>query len=97
MGWKQINNENEEGNNSGGIFKFHEVGQSLEGKWEGVSEGKFGEFGQIEGTKFPMHAVLAKALEDLEEGTLIKIVYKGMKKSKIGREYKNFDIFKEDF
>lgn len=93
MAWKQVNADESNGDS---FFKWTTAGQSLEGKWEGLSEGKFGDMGSINGTKFPMHTVLSKSLEKLEEGVNLKIVYLGKKTGKSGREYKNFDIFIEE-
>ena len=93
MAWKRVNNEDEAHPN---FIKWTTVGQELEGEWEGTSEGKFGELGQINGTKFPLHTVLARAFTEISEGTKVKVVYLGMMTSKRGSRYKGFDVFIEE-
>ena len=90
MTWKKVNNEDDTHQN---FIKWTEVGQEMEGTWEGLSEGKFGDLGQIDGTKFPMHTVLTRALGEIAEGAKVKIVYLGMMTSKRGSRYKGFDVF----
>ena len=93
MTWKKVN----EGEGGGDNFmKWESVGQTLEGVWEGLSEGKFGDLGCINGVKFPMHTVLDKALNEVEDGVKVKVVYMGMKTSKKGNRYKDFDVFVDE-
>ena len=95
MGWKRI----ERVGRSEGFFKWEEVRQTVEGTWKGTVEGEHGELGQIETASgvflsFPMHTVLTRVFEDIEEGTQVKIVYLGQQASKkSGHFYKNFDVF----
>ncbi len=90
MRWRKLS--------SRGVYKWMEAGQSLEGHWLGSREGNFGLLGSIEtneGTKitFPLLAVLADRLKDVEEGNLIRVVYLGLAVTQTGRQYKNFDVF----
>ena len=82
----------------GGIYKWTDAGQSLEGRWLGSRQGNFGLLGSIdtaEGAKvtFPLTAILADRLKDVEEGNLIRVVYLGLAVTQTGRQFKNFDVF----
>ncbi len=80
------------------IYKWRDEGQSLEGTWRGSKEGKFGLLGTIEtaeGVKvsFPLLTALADRLKEVREGTLIRMIYKGLEVSQAGREFKAFEVF----
>jgi len=82
----------------GDIYKWKDAEQSLEGTWTGSKEGKFGLLGTIEtaeGVKvsFPLLTALADRLKEVREGTLIRIIYKGLQVSQAGREFKAFEVF----
>ncbi len=80
------------------IYKWRDEGQSLEGTWRGSKEGKFGLLGTIEtaeGVKvsFPLLRALEYRLKEVREGTLIRMIYKGLEVSQAGREFKAFEVF----
>lgn len=83
----------------GGFFKWVDIGQSIEGIWEGQHDGKFGPMGNVReasGTSraFPLHTGLLNQMEDIAEGTEVKIVYMGTRNNpKTGRNYKSFEVY----
>lgn len=84
----------------GNFFKFTEVGDTLEGRWYGVAEGKFGKNGIMRvGDKdqlFSLNAMLSD-LELMDIGCMIKIVLVGTRPSKNGMHpMKVFDIYVQD-
>lgn len=97
--WKKIG---EEGTGESEFFKWERQGQEIEGIWKGKTDGKFGPIGWVEDEQdssqrsFPLHTVLLNKLEDVGEGTLIRIEYLGKKSGKNGREYKNFNVYTSD-
>lgn len=82
----------------GEIYKWKDAEQSLEGTWRGSKEGNFGLLGTIETAEevkvsFPLLTALADRLKEVREGTLIRIIYKGLQVSQAGREFKAFEVF----
>ena len=83
----------------GEFYKFTEVGQTLEGTWQGTRAGKFGENGTVD-TPTGIHIFsLNAALKDLigvPKGTGVKIVYMGKETAKNGNEFKAYKVFVEE-
>ena len=82
----------------GALSKWTEPGQTLEGQYQGASPGKFGDLGTIEKeggerVSFPVHTALGTKLSQIKTGAEIRIIYKGMRTSKGGTEYKDFEVF----
>lgn len=96
MRWKPLSNTNTR------ITKFEVRGHEVMGLWVGTRDGKFGPLGVVqtddgEEIIFPLHTMLKSQLEDVNPGTLIRIVYKGYETStKSGQQYKNFEVFIAD-
>ena len=85
--------------NTGNFFKFTDPGDTLEGRWKGMTEGRYGMLGQLLTDDGKVAFPINKALEDLsvlEDGTLIKIVYTGADKLDNGQTFKKFDLFVDD-
>src|SRR4030095_14312244 len=64
------------------FYKFHTIGQVLEGIWRGTQRGKYGDNGVVEtedGVRqvFTLSAML-KDLVDVDDGTEVQITYLGM-------------------
>ena len=84
----------------GKFFKFEEEGDTLEGEWLGVKEGKYGKNGVVktdDGTRlsFSLTTVLAD-LEFIDPGKKIKLVLTGFQKGKFPNPMKVFDVFIDD-
>ena len=82
----------------GDFFKWDEVGKTLIGTWRGTVDGAQYPTGLMEledGSKirFGLKTALANRLNDVDEGTKVKIVYTGKAKSKAGNQFMTFDVF----
>jgi hypothetical protein len=85
---------------AGDFFKFTEPGDTLEGQWRGIKEGKYGKNGVVfvDGKPriFSLNAMLTD-LEFVDVGTQVKIVLVGEQPSKGGMHpMKVFEIYVED-
>ena len=89
MAWKRVNNK---GNSNSNILKWDTPGKIVEGIWNGISEGRFGELGDIGGTRFPLLTVLDRALREISVGTKVKATYIGWATSNKGTQYKDFNV-----
>jgi hypothetical protein len=81
----------------GRITKWVTPGQSIEGEFRGLKDGKYGQLGTIKTADgkevtFPIHSALEK-LNNLRPGADVMIQYTGLEMSKQGREFKAFDVF----
>ena len=88
------------GGGSGPIVRwadFH-AGDSLDGTYGGMLDGKFGKLAQLGTTEgiiqLPVLTALTAKLARVRVGAHVEVVYLGMKKNaKSGREYRDFDVF----
>lgn len=92
--WRKVGS----GGGAGSFIKWVDIGQSLEGVWQGQHDGKFGPLGTIktkDGEKiFPLHTGLLNQVEEIAEGTEVKIEYLGLKNNKkSGRDFKDFAVY----
>lgn len=80
----------------GEFFKWHEPGQSIEGVYQGLTPGKFGDLGIVDTPTgrctFPTHTALLNKLGQVKQGAEIRIEYLGKKTGKTGNEYKDFYV-----
>lgn len=79
-------------------LKWDRPGYILEGVWLGTIPGKYGPEGQVDSdgnlVVFKLHTVLLRALESVEMGTKVRILYDGLRVSqKSGREFKAFSVY----
>lgn len=85
--WRQLG--------GGSFYKFEDVGQVLEGIWQGTRVGKFGDNGVVEvqgDTKmFSLNAAL-KDLMRVKPGCEVRIEYMGKQMSKGGNEFKAYTV-----
>jgi hypothetical protein len=82
----------------GDFHKWTAPGESLEGIWRGLSDGQYGPVGTLEtpaGTvvRFAATTALVERLQPIAEGTELRIEYQGLRRSKAGREYKDFALW----
>lgn len=84
---------------SGNFFKFEKEEDSIIGQLTAITDGTYGKqyVLLVEGEEIIVGSYSALAGNILEEdiSKKIKIVYKGEKKSKNGRNYKEFEVFKK--
>jgi hypothetical protein len=87
--WRQIR--------PGQFHKWETPGEELEGRWQGVHDGRYGPLGTVETrtglVTFPVHAALLDRLKGVGEDTDVLIRYTGKQTSKAGRVFKAFDVF----
>ncbi len=96
MAYEKVNNRGGgDGVDPGLINKWTVTGQTAEGGYEGMREGKFGKLIQIGGRTWAGHTVLVGALKDIPVGTLVKVEYLGKVRGQSGVEYNNFDVYKD--
>ena len=85
------------GGPSGNMVRWKEVSQTLLGTWSGqVKDAKFptGIMEQEgEETTFAMPTVLVDRFAAIPVGTLVKVVFLGLQKSKSMRSFQAFDVF----
>jgi hypothetical protein len=91
--WRQIGG-------GGSIIKWEGPGQTVQGVWRGLRDGKFGALGiveQLDGSRvsFSMGLILTERLATVEEGEEVKIVFLGRSKNAApGKKPANlFDVF----
>ncbi|HSF03110.1 MAG TPA: hypothetical protein VLA62_08870 [Solirubrobacterales bacterium] len=82
----------------GGEFhKWAEAGESLEGTWRGLQDGQYGPVGTLETpegpVRFAVTTALVERLQGIPEGTELRLEYLGFRRSKAGREYKDFAVW----
>ncbi len=81
----------------GQFHKWETPGDELEGRWQGVHDGRYGPLGSLETARgrltFPLHAALRERLTRAREGTEVLIRYTGKQTSKAGRVFKAFEVF----
>jgi len=85
--WRQLS--------GGSFYKFEEVGQVLEGTWQGTQTGKFGDNGTVEVFGKLMVFSLNAGLKDLlrvKAGTEIRLEYLGKQRAKNGNEFKAYKV-----
>lgn len=89
------------GNDDEGNFKLEE-GASI----QGVYKGKRSEVGKNDGVIYEIETddglkgvwestVIKTKMREVSEGDAVKIVYKGQTKSKSGREYYDYEVYKK--
>jgi hypothetical protein len=88
--WRQVG--------SGGEFhKWGEAGETLEGTWRGLQDGQYGPVGTLETpegpVRFAVTTALLERLQGIPEGTELRLEYLGLRRSKAGREYKDFAVW----
>lgn len=86
MTWKKV---------TGDFFKFADAGDKLEGIWQGVREGRYGDNGAVMTDDGERLFGITKVLEDLKRfpvGTRVRIVYTGEGESRDGTRFKRFEI-----
>ena len=85
------------GGPSGTMVRWKDVGQSLLGVWVGrVQDAKFPTgIVEQEGEEiaFAMPTVLVDRFAAIPVGTLVKVVFLGLQKSKSMRSFQSFDVF----
>jgi hypothetical protein len=85
----------------GPIVKWTTPGQTVEGKFLGLRQGKFGPLASFQTddgntVTMPAHAVLADRFATIPVGTVVLVEYKGKSRgAKSGNEFKDFDVFVE--
>jgi hypothetical protein len=81
----------------GDFHKWTNPGETLEGVWRGLSDGQYGPVGTLETpeglVRFAVTTALVERLQAIPEGTELKVQYLGMRRSKAGREYKDFGVW----
>jgi hypothetical protein len=81
----------------GDFHKWAQTGEALEGVWRGLHDGQFGPVGTLENaeglTRFAATTALVERLGAIAEGTELRIEYLGLRRSKSGREYKDFAVW----
>ncbi len=87
--WRQVG--------QGQFKKWETPGQELEGRWQGVHEGRFGPLGTLEtdggSLTFPLPVELRERLAKVSTGALVRLRYIGLQTSDAGRTFKGFEVF----
>ena len=87
--WRQIG--------QGQFHKWENLGDELEGTWQGSHDGRFGPLGTLETAAglrtFPLHAALLERLKYVRIGAEVRIHYTGPQTSRAGRLFKGFEVF----
>jgi hypothetical protein len=83
---------------SGGEFhKWGQAGETLEGTWRGLHDGQYGPVGTLETpegpVRFAVTTALLERLQAIPEGAELRLEYLGLRRSKAGREYKDFAVW----
>lgn len=95
--WNFSDDDKVEGGN---FFKFENENDFCVGVLKQITEGNFGKeylFESPNGEIFSVgsYSALTSKIEDADVGKRIKIEYKGEIKSKTGRIYKDFEVYKK--
>ena len=81
----------------GDFHKWTHAGEALEGVWRGLHDGQYGPVGTLETTegltRFAATTALVERLGAIAEGTELRLEYLGIRRSKTGREYKDFAVW----
>ena len=81
----------------GDFHKWAQPGEALEGVWRGLHDGQYGPVGTLETTegltRFAATTALVERLGAIAEGTELRLEYLGIRRSKTGREYKDFAVW----
>src|SRR5687767_6504999 len=87
--WRQIG--------QGQFHKWETPGDELEGRWQGIHDGRYGPLGTVETrtglVTFPLHAALLDRLKQVRDDADVLIRYTGKQTSKAGRVFKAFEVF----
>ena len=87
--WRQVG--------QGQFNKWEAPGQELEGRWQGIHEGRFGPLGALEAPggrlTFPLPVALRGRLAQVPPGALVLLRYTGLQTSNAGRTFKGFEVF----
>ena len=87
--WRQVG--------QGQFQKWETPGLELEGTWQGIHEGRFGQLGTLETADgrftFPLPVALRDRLAQVRSGTLVLVRYTGLQTSNAGRTFKGFQVF----
>ena len=79
------------------IFRFKEPGDELIGLWQGARKGKFATNGVVAAGgrrhSFNLSTEL-QALQELDVGSEVRIVFKGWRNTDSGRKRKEFEIYR---
>ena len=81
----------------GDFHKWTTSGETLEGIWRGLHDGQYGPVGTLETpevlVRFAVTTALLDRLQPIPEGTGLRVEYLGVRRSKAGREYKDFAVW----
>ncbi len=79
------------------IFRFEKPGDELNGVWQGARRGKFATNGVVASggrrNVFNLSTEL-QALQELDVGSEVRIIFKGWRKTDSGRKRKEFEIYR---
>ena len=79
------------------IYSFKKPGDELEGLWQGARRGKFATNGVVASggrrNVFNLSTEL-QALQELDIGSEVRIIFKGWRKTDSGRKRKEFEIYR---
>ena len=91
-GWKEIDTP------PSPFWVPQEKGEEIEGSFQGFRDGEYGKNGVIKTDRdtyryLPSNVLLNSKLEQIPEGTWIKVVYQGFTKLPSGRRAKDFRVY----